>query len=276
MSNLLRVELTSGSWRSKSCHWFTELPWNIGHLSLGLLVYLIPNMRYLELFIGLSALPFMSFWYLLPESPRWLLSKGRNEEAIKVVNLACKWNKKDVLNINNLTLVREEEKENIRMGTFKDLIKFPAMRRNAFCMTICWLAFSMGYFGLVYNTPSYDWNIYLVFILPTFVTIPFCLLAPWVENKCGRKPVMTFSLLMAGVALLLTMVVPEGWPVIMLSFLGTISCGMAFGDGYTFTKELFPTILRTTALGKAPFYFILLLPYALNHVLNHEKFIICL
>ena len=51
---LKRVELTSGSWRAKSCHWFGELPWQLGHITLGLLVYLIPNMKNLELFIGLS------------------------------------------------------------------------------------------------------------------------------------------------------------------------------------------------------------------------------
>ena len=70
-----RVEFTSGKWRSIVGHWFGEVPWQVGHLSLGLLVYLLPNMRHLELFIGLSALPFMSLWWLLPESPRWLLSK---------------------------------------------------------------------------------------------------------------------------------------------------------------------------------------------------------
>ena len=79
-----RVELTSGPMRAWSNHLFAELPWHIGHATLGLLVYLIPNMRNLELFIGLFALPFMSLWILLPESPRWLLSKGRNEEAVKV------------------------------------------------------------------------------------------------------------------------------------------------------------------------------------------------
>ena len=75
--------MTSGSWRSKVGNWFSALPWTIGHLSFGLVVYLIPNMKHLELFIALSALPFMFLWFLLPESPRWLLSKGKNEEAIK-------------------------------------------------------------------------------------------------------------------------------------------------------------------------------------------------
>ena len=100
-----RVELTSGSWRSKAGHWFHSLTWIAGHLSLGLLVYLIPNMRHLELCIGLSALPFMFLWYLLPESPRWLLSKGRNEEAIAIIKKACKWNKMPASKLENLNFI---------------------------------------------------------------------------------------------------------------------------------------------------------------------------
>ena len=150
------------------------------------------------------ALPFMSLWYFLPESPRWLLSKGRNKEAIEVLRLACKWNKKNVSKIDNLKFIHQEE--NVKMGTFKDLFRFPSIRRNAFCMTICWMAFSMGYFGLVYNTPTFDWNIYLVFVLPVFFTLPICFVQPWIENKLGRKPLMTFPLLVAGVVLLLTTV----------------------------------------------------------------------
>ena len=44
-----------------------------------------------ELFIGLSSLPFLLFWFA-PESPRWLLSKGKFDEAIQVAILACKMN----------------------------------------------------------------------------------------------------------------------------------------------------------------------------------------
>ena len=165
------------------------------------------------------------------------------------MRLACKWNKKDMSKIDNLKFIHQEE--NVKMGTFKDLFRFSSIRRNAFCMTICWMAFSMGYFGLVYNTPTFDWNIYLVFVLPVFFTLPICFVQPWIENKLGRKPLMTFPLLVAGVVLLLTTLVPRESQsaVIILAWIGQISCGVAFGDGYTYTKELFPTILRTTALG---------------------------
>lgn len=130
-------------------------------------------------------------------------------------------------------------------------MRLPATRRNALCMTFSWLAFSMGYFGLVYNTPTYDWNVYLVFVFPTFVTIPFAVIQPFFENKYGRKLILTSSLMAAGLSLLCTLCVPRGIPVIILSWIGTISCAAAFGVGSTFTKELFPTMIRTTALGTA-------------------------
>ena len=43
----------------------------------------------------------------------------------------------------------------------------------------------------------------------------------------------------------------KGLPVIILSWIGTLFCESAASGVYTYTKELFPTPLRTTALGTA-------------------------
>ena len=112
-----RVELTSGRWRSKQGHWFGEVPWQVGHLSLGLLVYLLPNMRHLELFIGVCAIPFMSLWWFLPESPRWLLSQGRTAEAMEVLRTVCRWNGRPCSNMV-LSNIQEHVGTN-KKGTMK-------------------------------------------------------------------------------------------------------------------------------------------------------------
>ena len=205
-------------------------------------------MKHLELVIGLSALPFMSLWYLLPESPRWLLSKGRNEEAINVIRLACKLNK---MPMPNKITFPSTSVDIIKSGTIKDLITYPAIRRNSICIWFCWFACFMGYYGLIYNTPAFDWNIYLVFVLPAILGLPQSLLMPFIENRLGRKLMLTMSLFLSGILLLLTTLVPKGLPVIILAWTSTFICTFAYMGLYTFTKELFPTILRTTALGTA-------------------------
>ena len=79
-------------------------------------------MKHLELFIGLSAVPFLSLWFILPESPRWLLSKGRKQEAIKVLTWACKWNKKPPPSFEQLDF--EIEESDVQKGTIKGIINF--------------------------------------------------------------------------------------------------------------------------------------------------------
>ena len=56
-------------------------------------------MRMFELFIGISAFPFIFLYFFVPESPRWLLAKGRVDEAIEVATLACQMNNMPVQNV---------------------------------------------------------------------------------------------------------------------------------------------------------------------------------
>jgi len=128
---------------------------------------------------------------------------------------------------------------------------YPGVRRNSICIWFCWFSCFMGYYGLIYNTPAFDWNIYLVFIFPAILGLPQALFMPLIENKLGRKPVLTLSLFMSGALLLLTTLVPKGLPVIILAWTSTIVCTFAYMVLYTYTKELFPTVLRTTGLGTA-------------------------
>ena len=59
-------------------------PWAIGYSSLPLLAYFVPNWFYLQIALTLPLPVFIIFYWFLPECPRWLLTKGRVNEAYKV------------------------------------------------------------------------------------------------------------------------------------------------------------------------------------------------
>ncbi len=245
------TELTSGKWRAKQGYFFGANAWDSGVILLGFMAYMIRDMQMLELTIALSNIPFLLAWFLMQESPRWLLSKGKKDRAKVVITRVCKLNKRPVHVVepfvDNFEMTEEEQKGNIM-----DLFRTPNIRRNTLLMCLCWLSFSMGYFGLFYNIPAFNWSPFIVFIIPAIPSIPSNFIEPHLENILGRKVMLTASLLLAGTFLFLTLTFPKEHPgIIVCAWVGAYFCGIAFGAGYTYTKELYPTVLRSTALGTA-------------------------
>jgi hypothetical protein len=98
------------------------------------------------------------------------MSKERKAQARPIIHKICRINKRPLdpadAFVDSFTLGREE-----RGGGLVDLFRLPATRRNTLLMSFCWLAFSMGYFGLFYNTPSFNWDPFVVFMFPAFLVM---------------------------------------------------------------------------------------------------------
>ena len=161
-------------------------------------------------------------------------------------------NKKSLTHLDRFIETYEVPKASEQKSSIIDLFRFRGVCRNQLLLNACWLSFSMGYFGLTYNTPPTDLNPFLVFSLPGIVGAVMGYAAPFMENRLGRKTMLTFAVLSTGVLLLLTIALPEGSRgITILCLLGTLTAGLGFGAGYSFTKEIMPTVVRTNALSFA-------------------------
>jgi len=118
-------------------------------------------------------------------------------------------------------------------------------------ISFCWMALSMAYFGLIYNTPTFGFDVRVVFVIPGVAFGWVVFLMPWLENTFGRKVMMAVSFAMCSVPLFLTLAVPRDtkWLIILLAYAGQCGCSMAFDVAYSWTRELFPTSLRSSAMG---------------------------
>ena len=61
---------------------------------VGLVAYYAQDWHILQQILSGLVLGFLILWYFIPESPRWLLSVNRYQEAIKVLTLGSRLNRR--------------------------------------------------------------------------------------------------------------------------------------------------------------------------------------
>ena len=71
-----------------------QVPFACGEMLVGLIAYYIQNWQTLQQVLSGIVLGMILLWYLMPESPRWLLSKNKYQEALKVLTNGSKLNRR--------------------------------------------------------------------------------------------------------------------------------------------------------------------------------------
>lgn len=248
----MQMELVSTNLRTWSSM-MGGLGWNIGYMSLPVLAYYLPDMTSLEVVIGLAGLPFLSLYWLHTESPRWLLSIGREEEAKRVINKICSINGREAPKLkwaSELTAHNKKEEED---GRIWSVLSYPGMRRNLSVLALAWFSFGMAYFGIALHTPEFGSSVYMVFFLGALSELPMTIVIPPLLNQLGRKRCLVGGLLTTALCLFMSGVASgllhhQDWIVIALVTLGKLGTSLAFETGYVWTTELFPTLIRSSAL----------------------------
>ncbi|KAJ7322125.1 hypothetical protein JRQ81_018412 [Phrynocephalus forsythii] len=220
----------------------------LGQMALGGLAYSVRDWRLYQ--IAGSAPVFALFFYIwvLPSSARWLVTKGKTEEAKKVLLKAAAINKRTVPK-ELLDQLAPEEK--VKSGTILDLFKKPHLRRMTLIMAWVWFADSLVYYGVSLHVGDFGLDIYMTQVIFGAVEIPSRMSCIFLLQWMGRKKCQAVWLLLGGVTCLLIPAIPEGYPVIVttLAVIGKSALAASFTTSYVFSSEVFPTVVRQTGLG---------------------------
>ncbi|XP_070190975.1 organic cation transporter protein-like isoform X2 [Littorina saxatilis] len=82
---------------------FIELVWCVGAFLLLLFAYFIRNWRYLEIAVSVPSCVLLAYWWLIPESPRWLASKGREKEVLLILEKIASSNKTKLPDVDDVS-----------------------------------------------------------------------------------------------------------------------------------------------------------------------------
>lgn len=220
-----------------------------GYMVLPLFAYFLRDWRQLIFISSLPSIIYVPFWWLIPESPRWLLSQGRVEEAEAILRAAAMKNRVTAPKVIFTQTESHSNREEFR-GVL-ELLKTSNISCITLIMCFIWFAVSVGYFGLSLNTSKLHGNPYLNCFISAAIEIP-AYIASWLALQyLPRRPSLTFMLLIGGGLLLLVQLIPPDLTslAISLEMVGKFCMAWAFAFEYPYTGELFPTTLRNTAIG---------------------------
>ncbi|CAG9808337.1 unnamed protein product [Chironomus riparius] len=224
----------------------------LGGIYLGLIAMWFQNYKVLLLITYIPSFVVLSYIYLLPQSIRWLLSKGKHEEARKILNKACKFNrtKMSVQTLSSLNEKIEMQKSKDTNGNIADDSEWMKKISLKIVMQIanlayCWFAVIFVYYGLNLNSVYLEyWNKHVNFIFVCAIELPGYFITNFLMEKLGRKKTLFIGMMGSGVSCILAELIPGHISKTIFYVCGKLLITIAFSCLYIFTIEVFPTTLR--------------------------------
>ncbi|XP_066993624.1 organic cation transporter protein isoform X2 [Anabrus simplex] len=233
----------------------------LGEAAVALIAWLTKDWKMIQLLVSAPAGIFVLYYWLIPESVRWLLAKQQNSKATLIIRKAADMNGVQ-LSERLLTsfsekekdprgLIKAEDKEKGPLSAMKEVCKSRKLVVRALMLFFIWASCAFVYYGLSVNSTSMGGDKYLNFALVCLVEIPGYTMSWITMNKFGRRRSLAASLFLCSITCLGAAFAPQGmvWAEILLFLIGKLGITSSFGIVFVFTAELYPTMIRSAGVG---------------------------
>lgn len=248
---VLAVEITSAKHKSLVGN-LVHILWAPGQMLMAMMAYFIRDWRYLHIAVSVPIFVSLLLYPLTPESPRWLLSVDKDEEAKKIIDRIAKIHKKPEPDIyindqsDNDRVKCEVMVTYSRVSSWQ-LISRPGIALTTVILSINWLVVDFCYYGLSLHSVNLSGDIFTNFILSAAVEVPAVVLGMVGMDWMGRVLLLTGCQLVGGLACILAGLLQPPY-VMPLSLIGKFASSIVFLIVYLYTAEIYPTQVRGKGL----------------------------
>ncbi|XP_072264865.1 solute carrier family 22 member 16 [Pyxicephalus adspersus] len=248
------IGIKARTWASMHIHAFFA----VGVMIVALVGYLVRTWWIYQIILSVTTLPFLLCCWTLPETPFWLHSQGKYNEVEKIIATMEKWNRvKSSCKLSELCPVEESNHTNdegiqqSKSHNVFDLFHNCSFARRTISVWLIWFTGSLGYYVFALNSVNLGGNEYLNLFLSGAVEIPSYIVCCLGMDNLGRRNTLAPFLLLSTAICVVIMLIPEehSTVIIIMSMAGKFSIGTAFGLIYLYTAELYPTVVRSLAVG---------------------------
>ncbi|XP_059047546.1 organic cation transporter protein-like [Achroia grisella] len=233
-----------------------HIPLSIGEMLMPLFAYYLRRWNIYSIGLAIPHCIFLTYIFLMPESPKWLISVGRYDEASETMIKAAARNKLPTEGMRNVVdsinhecnvdrARREEEK-----ASYWDLVRLPSLRMKNIYSCVAWFILGVSFYGGTQYVGQTSSDPFLSVVLAAAFQVPGIAFSGYFYKKFGRRntSIAFFTICAISNAIL---ALPESWHYVKLvsGAIAAACAAGAFSTMYIFTSELFPTVARNMAIG---------------------------
>ncbi|CAN7989257.1 unnamed protein product, partial [Ixodes hexagonus] len=268
-SFVLAIELIGPSHRLISTLIY-QMAFPLGECFLALSAYYLRTWRALEIALSIPVFLLLPYYWLLPESLAWCMYNNKHAQALDIINKAARWNKKppatDMVSpaispsyshcCNECCTqpcgqaCRPISRES-SSSSLTDLFKSTRLCCRTLNVSFNWLVNAMVYYGLSLSAEDLAGSTYKNFVLLALIEFPGVVLSVLGLWWFGRRHVLSFYLIVAGIFCAIVPFVPDDmqWLTTTLVVIGKLNITASFAVIYLYSAEVFPTSHRNTGIG---------------------------
>ncbi|XP_063601034.1 solute carrier family 22 member 13-like [Penaeus indicus] len=196
------------------------------------------------------------FIWVIPESARWLLSQGRVDDTLKILQRVARINGRTITPkmMQDMKAYGEKqaESQSSRHGvTTLDLFRTPVLRRRFLILCVMWVTVTVVYDGFIRNTANIGYDAFFTFTIAGLLEFPADLLMIVTTEWLGRRHTTVWSLVLCGISALCIAAIPEANTIgiMIVAFVGRFLSTMTMNVGHQYPVEVLPTVARGQGLG---------------------------